>query len=402
MAKLLWGKVYFKDFFAGCIREEPGNRTSFTYDNSYIDSNHPAIAHTLPIRSEPYVSYNGLNPFFDNLVSEGWLEQAQRRLLGQREVTRFELLLAFGFDCAGAVSIIDPEPSELSEAMLDKGDPREMSVYTSRASLSGVKAKLPVIEVDKVFRPVCTNELSTHIAKLRSPGYHNLVENEYLTTLAFKTLLPDDEIVQPSIEEVKGLDEPVLLIERFDRSSEGRLHFEDFNQLLGKRSHIKHEGAYKDMANFILNTNGCFPIQVYILFRRILTGLLLGNTDMHLKNFAMFHEDGGFRFTPSFDQVSASLLNFKTLALTIAGSKDHPIGDLKGRHIALLGNEFGLSPAAINMAVEGLAKNTEAAKDTINEAPLGSKNLKNNLIKLMEKRWNGTFSLIGKALLSKQ
>jgi len=406
VANLLWGKVYYKDLFAGFIREEPGDRVTFTYDSSYIEGGHPAIAHTLPVRTEPHISNNGLHPFFDNLVSEGWLEQAQSRLLGRREVSRFELLLAFGFDCAGAVSIIDPEPSDLSEAMLDMSDPKEMAVLTSRASLSGVQPKLAVIEENGIFRPARIDELSTHIAKFPSPGHPDLVENEYLTTLAFKALLPDDDIVQLGIEEVEGLDEPALLIKRFDRGSEGRLHFEEFNQLLGRRSRTKYDGAHKDMANFILETDGCLPTQAYLLYRRILTGLLLGNTDMHLKNFAMFHAEGGLRLTPSYDQVAASLYNYKTLALAIAGSKDHPIGDLKGRHLVLLGEEFGLSPAAINMAAEGLAKNTEAAKDAISEAPLGSKDFKDNLIKLMEKRWNGTFqnlgSLIGKALSSRQ
>ncbi len=405
MANLLWGKVYYKDIFAGYLREEPGGRVTFTYDSSHIESGHPAIAHTLPVREQAHISNNGLHPFFDNLVSEGWLEQAQSRLLGRREVTRFELLLAFGFDCAGAVSIVDPEPSALSEAMLDLDDPKEMAVLTSRASLSGVQPKLAVVEEGGIYRPARINELSTHIAKFPSASHPDLTLNEYLTTLAFKALLPDDEIVDLSIEDVKGLGEPALLIKRFDRAPQknggGRLHFEEFNQLLGRSSRTKYDGAHKDMADFILGTDGCLPTQAYLLYRRILAGLLLGNTDMHLKNFAMFHTSAGLRLTPSYDQVAASLYNYKTLALKIAGSKDHPIGDLKGRHLTLLGEEFGLSPAAINMAAQGLEKHIEAAKDAIQEAPLprttsGGADFKDNLIKLIGKRWNGTWKSIKK------
>jgi len=406
VANLLWGKVYYRDTFAGTIREEPGGRVTFTYDSSYIEGGYPAIAYTLPVRAEPHISNNGLHPFFDNLVSEGWLEQAQSRLLGRREVTRFELLLAFGFDLAGAVSIIDPEPSAISEAMLDMDDPKEVAVLTSRASLSGVQPKLAVVKEGGIYRPARMNELSTHIAKFPSANHQDLTLNEYLTMLAFKALLPDDEVVQLDIEEVKGLNEPALLIKRFDRGPEGRLHFEEFNQLLGRSSRTKYDGAHKDMADFILGTDGCLPTQAYLLYRRILAGLLLGNTDMHLKNFAMFHTGEGLRLTPSYDQVAASLYNYKTLALKIAGSKDHPIGDLKGRHLILLGEEFGLSPAAINMAAQGLEKNIEAAKDAVQDAPLGGANFKDNLIKLMGKRWNGTFqnlsALIGKTLSKQQ
>lgn len=400
MARLLWGKVYYKDIFAGFIREEPGDHVTFTYDESYINGNYPAIAHTLPVRPEPHVSNNGLHSFFDNLVSEGWLEQAQSRLLGRREATRFELLLAFGFDCAGAVSVIDPEPSDLTNAMLNMDDPKEAAVLTSRASLSGVQPKLAVVKDGKAFRAARIDELSTHIAKFPSSGHPDLVENEYLTTLAFKALVPDDEIVELDIKDVHGNE--ALLIKRFDRIEGGRIHFEEFNQLLNKRSRTKYEGAHKDMADFIRDTDGCLPSQNYLLYRRILAGLLLGNTDMHLKNFAMFHTDSGLRLTPTYDQVAASLYNYKTLALTIAQSKDHPIGNLKGRHLTLLGEEFGLSPAAIDMATKGLEKNLEAAKDAISSAEVGSTDFKDSLIELIGKRWNGTFALIGKALSKKQ
>ena len=407
MANLLWGHVYYKDIFAGTLREELGGRVSFTYDPSYIDGGHMAIAHTLPVREQAHISENGLPPFFDILVSEGWLEQAQRRLLGRREVTRFALLLAFGFDCAGAVSIVDPEPSLLSEAILEMNDPKEMAVLTSRASLSGVQPKLAVIKEGAMYRPAYMNALSTHIAKFPSSNHPDLIENEYLTTRAFKALLPDDEIVEVSIEAIKGLSEPALLIQRFDRPPQGRLHFEEFNQLLGQSSRAKYDGAHKDMADFILGTDGCLPTQAYVLYRRILAGFLLGNTDMHLKNFAMFHTEAGFRLTPSYDQVAPSLYNYKTLALTIAGSKDHPIGDLKARHLVLLGQEFGLPSAVINMAVRELEKRIEAAKEAIQETPLDKKrgvgiDLKDNLIKWIGKRWNGTFALIGKTLSSRQ
>ncbi len=402
MANLLWGKVYFNDMFAGFLREEPGDRITFTYDDSYISAENPAIAHTLPVREAPHISNNSLHPFFDNLVSEGWLEHAQSRLLGKREVKRFELLLAFGFDCAGAVSVIDPEPSKLTQAMLDIDDPKEMAVLTSRASLSGVQPKLTVIEENGIFRPTRIDELSTYIAKFPSANHPDLIENEYLTSQAFKALLPDDDIVELNIGEIKGLDDPALLIKRFDRSNDGRIHFEEFNQLLDRRSNAKYTGAHKDMAEFILQTDGCLPTQAYMLYRRILAGLLLGNTDMHFKNFAMIHTPQGLRFTPSYDQVAASLYQYKTVALSIAGASDLPIGNLKPANMIRLGEEFGLSPAAINMAVDGLIKNFDMAKQAISDAEFGSDNLKNNLIKLMEKRWNGTFALIGKTLSARQ
>jgi serine/threonine-protein kinase HipA len=50
MANLLWGRVYYKEHLAGIFRQEPGERTSFAYDETYLNVGHPAIAHTLPLQ----------------------------------------------------------------------------------------------------------------------------------------------------------------------------------------------------------------------------------------------------------------------------------------------------------------------------------------------------------------
>lgn len=396
MANLLWGRIYYKEYFAGFLRQEPGERVSFAYDPDYLSAGHPPIAHTLPLRAEPHISQTGLHPFFDNLVAEGWLEEAQTRLLGKRAVTRFELLLAFGQDCAGAVSIVDPEPSPLSQALMDLSDTKQVAVMAGRASLSGIQPKLTVVERDRKYYPARIGELSHYIAKFPSQRHADLVANEYLATEALKALLPDDQIVDLQIGSIEGVEEPALLIKRFDRRENGeRVHFEEFNQLLGRPSRAKYDGAHKDMADFISQTPGCLPAENYKLYLRILGGLLLGNTDMHLKNFAMFHTDAGLRLTPVYDMLAAAIYEYKTVALALGGARDLPIGSLKPANLRRLGEEFGLSPAAMNMAFEQLAKNREKAKGAIAESKLGDADMKDRVIDQLEKRWNGTFALIG-------
>lgn len=403
MANLLWGNVYYKEHFAGFLRQEPGERTSFIYDESYLSAGHPAIAHTLPLQPEAHISHAGLHPFFDNLVAEGWLEEAQMRLLGKRQISRFELLLAFGQDLAGAVSVIDPEPAGLSDALLEADDTKEMAVLAGRASLSGIQPKLVAKTVDGVLYPAKIGEVSTHIVKFPSRHHDDLVMNEYLTTLAFKALLPDDEVAELKVDEIQGFDEQALIIKRFDRDDQGgRIHFEEFNQLLGFKSQAKYDGAYKDIADFIYNTKGCLPTEGYRIYQRILAGLLLGNTDMHFKNFAMFHTPAGLRLTPSYDQVAAALYQYKTVALAIYRARDMKIGKLGPVNIIRLGEEYNLKPAAIKMATDGLAKHIEAAKQAISEARLGTPEMKDQLISMIGKRWNGTFALIGKHLSKRQ
>eukprot|EP01037_Dinobryon_pediforme_P018295 gene18294-18557_t len=273
---------------------------------------------------------------------------------------------------------------------------------TSRASLSGVQPKLALLKDKGKFRPAKIGEISTYIGKFPSKNHDDLVVNEYLTTLAYKSLVPDDDVISLEVGEIEGISEQALLIKRFDRTLEGgKVHFEEFNQLLGRLSENKYEGSYQEMADFILNTLGCLPTEVYRLYKRIIAGFLLGNTDMHLKNFAMFHTSNGFRLTPTYDQVSAVIYNYKTVALSVLGAKDMPLGNLKPQHIIKLGEGFKLSKAAIKMAHDQLTRNIEKTQETIYEADLGTLILKDKLIEMVKKRWNGTFSLIGKALSTK-
>src|SRR3990167_787616 len=402
MAQLLWGKVYFQEQLAGILSQEPGDRVSFTYDSTYLASGYPAIAHTLPLSQTPYITTEGLPPFFDNLVAEGWLEEAQTRLLAKRMASRFELLLAFGADCAGAVSVIDAEPFRLSTNLLDLNDPKEMAVLTSRASLSGIQPKLAIVQRNNRYYPAKIGEISTHIAKFPSHKHPDLLQNEYLTLQAIQALLPDDQIVEITIDSIEGLTEPALIIKRFDRAPQVRLHFEEFNQLLGRTAFAKYDGSYQEMAHFIHTTPGCLPVEVFRLFSRILAGLLLGNTDMHFKNFALFHTPQGMRLTPIYDMVAATLYSYKTLALAIGHTHNLQLGQLKAKHILALGNEFTLSQAAMHLAVKTLEKNKDAAKAAITDADINQATyLKNQLIDCMEKRWNGTFALIGQSLLKK-
>jgi len=155
------------------------------------------------------------------------------------------------------------------------------------------------------------------------------------------------------------------------------------------------------MADFIRQTPGCLPVETYRLYLRILAGLMFGNTDMHLKNFAMIHTEAGLRLTPAYDAVSSALYGYKTIALAIDGTTNIPVGGLKARMLIRLGEEFGLPNPAIHMAIDHLAKHREAAKDTIAQSQTGTADIKDDLIDFMEKRWNGTFALIGKALSKK-
>ncbi|XP_065647973.1 putative kinase HI_0665 isoform X2 [Hydra vulgaris] len=150
--------------------------------------------------------------------------------------------------------------------------------------------------------------------------FPDLIEVKYLSSLAVKHIFPNDVVCDLEISSIHNFNEKALIIERFDRSVElnyssstinneniKRRHFEEFNQLLNFLSEKKYESSYDEMAVFIhqnIKLKRCNLNKLLKPFRRILAFILIGNTDAHLKNFAMFHEpDGSLCLTPMYDIV---------------------------------------------------------------------------------------------------
>jgi HipA-like protein len=325
MATRLYGSVFFGKKVAGTLEQVPDGRFAFTYGPSYLDDGGAPIAYTLPRQDEPHYNFS-LHPFFDNLVAEAWLARAQARALGIRGDDRFARLLAFGLDCPGAVSVVDPKPA---------------------------------------------------------------------TT-------PTDEVVEVEVAPVEKIHGDCLLVRRFDRAGSGeKIHFEEFNQLLARPAEAKYEGSYGEMAEFVrAHQTHQREMDIDNLFRRILVCILLGNNDAHSKNFALLYTKEGFRLGPFYDIVAPSVYpRFRRtgLALKISpGTNPHSLSDIGPKHLALLAKSFGLSNAALQLAVSDLKRQLGSAQEWVRESRFGSTYLKKQLTDLMAKRWNGTFASIGK------
>jgi serine/threonine-protein kinase HipA len=109
-------KVYFNGELAGWLKEMdqesdssangnlPG-RFSFQYEPDYLQSGIP-LSINLPLQETEFFSKE-LFPFFDNLISEGWLRQLQSTNQKISSADRMGLLLANGLDLCGAVCVED-------------------------------------------------------------------------------------------------------------------------------------------------------------------------------------------------------------------------------------------------------------------------------------------------------
>ena len=102
--KIRKGKVLLAGQQVGVIQES-GDETSFAYTPEWLARKDAApVSLTLPLRCEPYVS-QGLHPFFENLLPEGWLLEVSSKKLKISKDDPLGLLLATCADCVGAVEI---------------------------------------------------------------------------------------------------------------------------------------------------------------------------------------------------------------------------------------------------------------------------------------------------------
>lgn len=96
--------IYYKETFAGILKEED-NGYSFEYEKEYLsDPNAVPVSLTLPLSGTKYNS-TVLFPFFDGLIPEGWLLEIAIKNTDISILDRMSLLLLCCKDCIGAVSV---------------------------------------------------------------------------------------------------------------------------------------------------------------------------------------------------------------------------------------------------------------------------------------------------------
>jgi serine/threonine-protein kinase HipA len=105
------GNVKLDGKLVGSIAEDAG-QVVFTYSPEWLaQPNAVPVSLTLPLREEPCVS-QGLHPFFENLLPEGWLLDVTTKTLKISKDDSFGLLLATCGDCVGAVEIEPAGPAK--------------------------------------------------------------------------------------------------------------------------------------------------------------------------------------------------------------------------------------------------------------------------------------------------
>lgn len=283
-----------------------------------------------------------LMPFFSNLLPEGHLRQYLCAKLDINPVREFGLLMALGQDLPGAVSV---QPSSDRDLVPTREAPSNNAFEDEpdellRFSLAGVQLKFSAIGHPNGGLTIPAHGIGGNwIVKLPSSQFDAVPENEFSMMQLAKLiginvpaidLVPVSEIGQlPSGLARAG--QQALVIERFDRRADGSpVHIEDFAQVYGVYSEDKYKKAsLRNIASVLAAECSFSDLEEFV--RRIVFNVLIGNGDMHLKNWSLiYHDRRTPALAPAYDFVSTvPYLPGETMALNVSRTKRFDEIDLR-------------------------------------------------------------------------
>ena len=355
-------EILFKDRRSGTLVETADRGTRFTYGPDWLED----IAVCFPIARREHEWSNGLHPYFQHLCPEGWLRERQARAAKIDENDDFGILLNYGSDCIGAVSLRPaPGTAELTEVQEPTANPNR--------TFSGVQKKLLVVKDTKgdCFRPAGPTGPALYLAKFNSQDLDTLVRNEALSLRWITAVLGREQVTGFAQAWVAEVDEVALVVTRFDRGPQGeKRRQEDFAQILCKPVTpdlmSKYAAAYEDVGDVIRRHSARPSIDLDRFYRRLIAYVLIGNCDAHLKNFSLLETPTGLRLSPAYDVVNTALYPEydRSLALSVGGRRV-ALDDVDRTILKKFGQEIGLSARAIELAFEGLGRQVRKASPII-------------------------------------
>lgn len=297
-----------------------GDRTIFAFNQEYVEDNsRPTLSLSykddlggLITNSRP--TQRVVPPFFSNLLPEGHLRRYLADRAGVNPQREFFLLWMLGQDLPGALSIHPMEGEALPPgAAEDRPSNARPNAY--RFSLAGVQLKFSALEnANKRGGLTIPAEGvgGSWIVKLPSQQFAGVPENEFsMMTLAKMIGMDVPNIKLIDIAAINGMPEGIgelkghaLAVSRFDRTTEGPVHTEDFAQVFGVFPDDKYKSAsYASIGRVISTETSDAGTAEYI--RRLVFSALIGNGDMHLKNWSLVYPDRRTAtLSPAYDLVS--------------------------------------------------------------------------------------------------
>lgn len=297
-----------------------GDRTIFAFNQSYIeDASRPTLSLSFKDQfGELITDFRPVRrvvpPFFSNLLPEGPLRKYLAERAGVNAQREFFLLWMLGRDLPGALSVHPADGEELPPGIDDtSGDTRRNNAL--RFSLAGVQLKFSAFRNSPKGGGLtipAEGVGGSWIVKLPSQQFSGVPENEFsMMTIARQMGMDIPELQLIDLAAIDGLPEGIgelkgqaLAVKRFDRSADGPVHIEDFAQVFGVYPDDKYKKANYRMIGSVLGIEtGDAGVAEYI--RRLVFSTLIGNADMHLKNWSLIYPDKRTpALSPAYDLLS--------------------------------------------------------------------------------------------------
>jgi len=342
MADISVLEVRLYDEPIGTLTRVEGDRTIFAFNEEYV--NDPQ-RHTLGLRfkdaygeliTEFKMRQTKVMPFFSNLLPEGHMRRYLADMANVNPEREFFLLWVLGQDLAGAITVVPADGEDLPPTAQrnlegdESGERNEDSVL--RFSLAGVQLKFSAVNEATGGLTIPARGMGgSWIVKLPSREYEQVPENEFsMMTMARLVGIDIPAIQLIDVNSITNLPAGIdslggnaFAIERFDRLSDGsKVHIEDFAQVFNVYPHNKYKKAsFRDIAEVVGIESSDEDISE--LVRRLTFNSLIGNSDMHLKNWSMMYPDRhNAALAPAYDFVSTTpYIPDDNAALTVSRTK---------------------------------------------------------------------------------
>lgn len=194
----------------------------------------------------------------------------------------------------------------------------------SKMSIQGVQPKLSAALSIKNGQFDIVDKSGRYILKPQHHLFPELPQNEDLTMRLASSI----GIEVPLHGLIYSKDGSLTyFIKRFDRMGQkDKVAVEDFAQLAGLSRDTKYNFSMEKLVKLI-DEYCTFPVLEKVrLFKMVLFNFLIGNEDMHLKNYSIIIRNGKVELSPAYDLLNSSIVlkgEIEEIALTMKGKKSN-------------------------------------------------------------------------------
>lgn len=200
----------------------------------------------------------------------------------------------------------------------------EAMIRASKMSIQGVQPKLSAVLNIRDGRFDIVDKKGRFILK---PQHHIFPE------------LPQNEDLTMRMASIAGIEVPLhgmvyskdysltYFIRRYDRKGQkDKIAVEDFAQLAGLSRDTKYNYTMEKLVRLIDGFCTFPAVEKVKLFKRVVFNFLVGNEDMHLKNYSVITRDHKTELSPAYDLLNSSIVlkgDVEEIALPLKGKKSN-------------------------------------------------------------------------------